>query len=60
MVIPIPQYKDFATISSLKELNWWLPVPTTQRFYGFDPGLAAKRLEMINLKLCSDEAVDLV
>jgi hypothetical protein len=64
MVIPIPQYKDFATISSLKELNlsdcrFLQPKGST----GLIPGLAAKRLEMINLKLCSmsdAQVVDLV
>jgi hypothetical protein len=64
MVIPIPQYKDFATISSLKEWIWvtagsYQPKGST----GLIPGLAAKRLEMINLKLCSmsdAQVVDLV
>jgi hypothetical protein len=36
MVIPIPQYKDFATISSLKELNL-SDCRFLQRFYRFDP-----------------------
>jgi hypothetical protein len=45
MVIPIPQYKDFATISSLKELNlsdcrFLQPKGST----GLIPGLAAKKI----------------
>jgi hypothetical protein len=37
MVIPIPQYKFCNHFQSERIEFEWLPVPTTQRFYGFDP-----------------------